>query len=541
MSVDGALLSDITKAMALRPATALFLLVTGTDTAQAESALREVYSGSPAYGFTALAEAKDCLASPAAFFRRNTVLVLEDIQAMWDLAQSHGFGPQLLRLLARLRSTPQFAVIASAAGEDALPAAIAEGARFVIYRLPSTTEPSSRLFLRPFANDRLAVAEAITRSLTPSSTQTSMLLALCMGSRVSGAAMDPHQKVGEREVEAAEMRAFLNFVEANGRESAGGGMGMPSVGGRLLASVQSTTGILLHGPSGCGKTALAHKLRRENPTVPFFFVRCSTLFSKYLGESEQRLREVYQKARGTAPAVVVLDDIDTIALSRGSMGNTSEGSQSGVNVSTRMLAVLLCELDGLSDNAGVLTIACSNAPHVIDAAVLRQGRLETALFVPPLSRDAARDMCGAFFEAFDGDAAAKTALTESISAAVVGCAPASLEYVLRQVVEKSVLPSSHLVPDLLLPLPAQEDMESTLLALRSCSLSISTSRKNTHKYASSALSFGHGTNPRSEALKLFIGIPTSDASPSYQLTLLPCSALSYFTVGILPYPFLYNA
>lgn len=93
------------------------------------------------------------------------------------------------------------------------------------------------------------------------------------------------------------------------------------------------TGMLLHGASGCGKTALMRRLAQDCPCVSFIHVECTRLFSKYLGDSEERLRAVYRRARASRPAVVVLDAIDVIATSRGCAGGSrGSGSSGGAKV-----------------------------------------------------------------------------------------------------------------------------------------------------------------------------------------------------------------
>lgn len=158
--------------------------------------------------------------------------------------------------------------------------------------------------------------------------------------------------------------------------------------GAVLRTLHPTTGILLHGAHGVGKTHLVRRLSAAFPTVPFFFVSAPQLFSKYLGDSEAQLREVFARARAAQPSVVAIDEVELVAAARKAEGRGS------ADVTRRMLSALLCEMDGLSDAAassGVLVVATTANPDRIDPAMLRQGRLESVLYVtPPTDADMAQ-------------------------------------------------------------------------------------------------------------------------------------------------------
>ena len=146
-----------------------------------------------------------------------------------------------------------------------------------------------------------------------------------------------------------------------------------------------TKGILLHGPSGTGKTLLAKAVATESE-ANFISVKGPELISKWVGESERGMREIFRRARQAAPCVVFFDEIDSIALTRGGIGGTDGGggygSGSSSSSSDRMLSQLLTEMDGIQELQGVVVIAATNRVDMIDAALLRPGRFDKIIFVP---------------------------------------------------------------------------------------------------------------------------------------------------------------
>ena len=141
------------------------------------------------------------------------------------------------------------------------------------------------------------------------------------------------------------------------------------------------SGILLHGPPGTGKTLLARAIARESG-VNFIRVAGPELLDKYVGESEKAVREVFERARQAAPAIVFLDELDAVAGRRGE----------GHEVTERVVSQLLAELDGIADNPALVVIGATNRRDVIDPALLRPGRLETHVEVPRPDRDARREI-----------------------------------------------------------------------------------------------------------------------------------------------------
>ena len=139
------------------------------------------------------------------------------------------------------------------------------------------------------------------------------------------------------------------------------------------------SGILLYGPPGTGKTMLARAVASEGG-VNFVRVSGPELFDRYVGESERAVRELFERARQAAPTVVFLDELDAIAGRRG-------GSQ---EVTDRVVSQLLTELDGAAADPNLIVLAATNRREAIDPALLRPGRLERHVHVPPPDRAARR-------------------------------------------------------------------------------------------------------------------------------------------------------
>uniref|UniRef100_A0AAQ5X7F2 non-chaperonin molecular chaperone ATPase n=1 Tax=Amphiprion ocellaris TaxID=80972 RepID=A0AAQ5X7F2_AMPOC len=138
--------------------------------------------------------------------------------------------------------------------------------------------------------------------------------------------------------------------------------------------IQPPKGVLLYGPPGCSKTMIAKALANESG-LNFLAIKGPELLSKYVGESERAVREVFRKARAVAPSIVFFDEIDALASERGS------ASGSG-GVGDRVLAQLLTEMDGIEQLRDVTVLAATNRPDMIDKALMRPGRLDRIVYVP---------------------------------------------------------------------------------------------------------------------------------------------------------------
>eukprot|EP01006_Ploeotia_vitrea_P001361 TRINITY_DN104690_c0_g1_i1.p1 TRINITY_DN104690_c0_g1~~TRINITY_DN104690_c0_g1_i1.p1 ORF type:complete len:533 (+),score=249.38 TRINITY_DN104690_c0_g1_i1:2-1600(+) len=137
--------------------------------------------------------------------------------------------------------------------------------------------------------------------------------------------------------------------------------------------IRAPRGILLYGPPGCAKTLLVKALANES-SQNFLAVKGPELFSKWVGDSEKAVQEVFRKARAAAPSIVFFDEIDAIAPSRGSGDD---------RVAERVLSQLLVEMDGMDALRDVTVVAATNRPDVVDPALLRPGRMDRLVYVPP--------------------------------------------------------------------------------------------------------------------------------------------------------------
>ncbi|UXI22947.1 hypothetical protein NH340_JMT08890 [Sarcoptes scabiei] len=137
-------------------------------------------------------------------------------------------------------------------------------------------------------------------------------------------------------------------------------------------NIEPPKGLLMFGPPGCCKTMIGKAIATESG-MNFFSIKGPELFSKWVGESERSMREIFTKARAASPSIIFFDEIDSLASERGS-------NQSAVG--DRVLAQLLTEIDGIEKLNQVVIIAATNRPDIIDKALLRPGRLDAVVYVP---------------------------------------------------------------------------------------------------------------------------------------------------------------
>jgi transitional endoplasmic reticulum ATPase len=133
-------------------------------------------------------------------------------------------------------------------------------------------------------------------------------------------------------------------------------------------------GVLLFGPPGTGKTLLAKAVATESE-ANFISIKGPELLSKWVGESEKGVRETFRRAKQVSPTIIMFDELDAVAPTR--------GASSDSHVTERVVSQLLTELDGLEELKDVVVIGATNRPDMVDMALLRPGRLDRLVYIPP--------------------------------------------------------------------------------------------------------------------------------------------------------------
>jgi transitional endoplasmic reticulum ATPase len=198
-------------------------------------------------------------------------------------------------------------------------------------------------------------------------------------------------------VEPSAMREYVAEKPTGGFDAVGGldevkealdrAVSWPLSYGPLFEAADAAppSGVLLHGPPGTGKTLLARAIAAESG-VNFIHVAGPELLDRYVGESEKSVRELFDRARQTAPAIVFFDEIDAIASTRGTGGDTE--------VTERVVSQLLTELDRAAENPSLVVLAATNRREALDPALLRPGRFEQHVEVPHPDETARRAILG---------------------------------------------------------------------------------------------------------------------------------------------------
>ena len=173
----------------------------------------------------------------------------------------------------------------------------------------------------------------------------------------------------------------LENVKQNLKESVEWPLSKPEIFERM--GITPPTGILLYGPPGTGKTLLAKAIANESK-ANFISIKGPEVMSKWVGESEKAVRELFKKAKQVAPSIVFLDEIDAIAPRR--------GAYSGSHVTESVVNQILTSIDGLESMEGVIIIGATNRPDILDTSLLRPGRFDRLLLVPAPDFEARKEI-----------------------------------------------------------------------------------------------------------------------------------------------------
>jgi len=182
--------------------------------------------------------------------------------------------------------------------------------------------------------------------------------------------------------------------------------------------------VLLYGPPGTGKTLLAEAIAGESG-VNFVRVAGPEVLDRYVGESEQAIRDLFERARQTAPAIVFLDEVDAIATSRGE----------GHEVTERVVSQLLTELDRAAEHPQLVVLAATNRREAIDPALLRPGRLEQHIEVPNPDETARRAVLAVHTR---GTPLGEDVDLDDLAAVTAGYSGAELEALVREASMRAV-------------------------------------------------------------------------------------------------------
>jgi transitional endoplasmic reticulum ATPase len=183
-------------------------------------------------------------------------------------------------------------------------------------------------------------------------------------------------------------------------------------------------GILLFGPPGTGKTLLAKAVANESE-CNFIAVKGPELLSKWVGESEKGVREIFRKARQASPSIIFFDEIDALVPKRGSF----EGSS---HVTESVVSQILTELDGMEELKNVTILAATNRPDMLDDALLRPGRLERHIYVPAPDEESRKKIFEVYLGGETGSILAKDVDIESLVKQTEGYVGADIESLVRE-------------------------------------------------------------------------------------------------------------
>jgi transitional endoplasmic reticulum ATPase len=214
----------------------------------------------------------------------------------------------------------------------------------------------------------------------------------------------------------------LEDVKQELREAVEWPLKFPEVFERL--QTKPPKGILLFGPPGSGKTLLAKAVANESE-CNFIAVKGPELLSKWVGESEKGVREIFRKARQASPSIIFFDEIDALVPRRGAFQGSSHVTES-------VVSQILTELDGMEELKNVTILAATNRPDMLDEALLRPGRLERHIYVPAPDEESRRKIFEVFLGGDTGNILSKDIDIEALVKKTQGYVGADIEALVRE-------------------------------------------------------------------------------------------------------------
>jgi transitional endoplasmic reticulum ATPase len=192
----------------------------------------------------------------------------------------------------------------------------------------------------------------------------------------------------------------------------------------LRLQTKPPKGILLFGPPGTGKTLLAKAVANESE-CNFIAVKGPELLSKWVGESEKGVREIFRKARQASPSIIFFDEIDALVPKRGSFSGSSHVTES-------VVSQILTELDGMEELKNVTILAATNRPDMLDDALLRPGRLERHIYVPAPDKECRKKIFEVYLGGETGSILSKDVDIDSMVKLTEGYVGADIESLVRE-------------------------------------------------------------------------------------------------------------
>ena len=214
----------------------------------------------------------------------------------------------------------------------------------------------------------------------------------------------------------------LEDVKQELREAVEWPIKFPDVFERL--QTKASKGILLFGPPGTGKTLLAKAVANESE-CNFIAVKGPELLSKWVGESEKGVREIFRKARQASPSIIFFDEIDALVPKRGTYAGSSHVTES-------VVSQILTEMDGMEELKNVTILAATNRPDMLDDALLRPGRLERHIYVPAPDEESRKKILEVYLGGETGSILAKDVETDALVKKTAGYVGADIEALVRE-------------------------------------------------------------------------------------------------------------